>query len=156
MLILISRQTCCLVSARTDSSFCPCLDLSPIPLRRVLSGPGGRRPPGKRRISGHPRKLVTAAGRWSATRLLRELGVHPGQVGMGFTQVTSISPRMRATVTSYPTFHCPAMVWMDRKGLSEKSCLACGYSVALVLFIYCCISEARMYFRTKRASLGLA
>ena len=67
----------------TDPSFYPLQTLSPIPQRHLVSGPGGRRPPGKRPFSNRPPEM--SDHRWLAGVITRPLcaEVHPGQTGVG-------------------------------------------------------------------------
>ena len=68
-------------AVKTDPSFV-LFKRHPIPQRRMSSGPGGRRPPGKKETSSRPRNWVTAAGRWGAKHAKCN-GGSPGQIGMG-------------------------------------------------------------------------
>ena len=50
-------------------------NLMPHPRRPLLSDPGERRPPGKRRTSSRPRMLMTAAFRWGVNQAMCNEGV---------------------------------------------------------------------------------
>ena len=88
----------------TDPSVRPTHTSSPIPQRPTYSEPGGRRPPGQRRLELSAGQLAAATG-WGMRPSRPEVGLRAGDVHCSHDHCHPL----------YPISHSSAMVRTDRK-----------------------------------------